>query len=195
MSEENEPVDAEIFDATAETQEIDSSNLEIDSATAGDPAVELSEVDQLKAQLADAEKRVLMAQADLDNFRKRNRREMLDQVKYASLGLMNELLESVDNLQRAIEAYQQDPNGDGLAEGVAMVSSQISKALENHGCKKIEAVGSSFDPNLHQALQMQPSDDHPANTVMMDLRPGFVLHDRLIRPSQVFVSTGANKEE
>jgi molecular chaperone GrpE len=97
-------------------------------------------------------------------------------------------------LQRAIEAYQQDPNGDGLAQGVAMVSSQISKALENHGCKKIEAVGAPFDPNHHQALQMQPSDDHPANTVMMDLRPGFLLHDRLIRPAQVFVSTGAAKE-
>jgi molecular chaperone GrpE len=192
MSEENEPVDAELVDAGAGTPTADLEN--VDAAMENQPQVELSEVDQLKAQLADAEKRVLMAQADLDNFRKRNRREMLDQVKYASLGLMNELLESVDNLQRAIEAYQQDPNGDGLAQGVAMVSSQISKALENHGCKKIEAVGAPFDPNHHQALQMQPSDDHPANTVMMDLRPGFLLHDRLIRPAQVFVSTGAAKE-
>lgn len=192
MSEENNPADEQSVEVSAETPMAENDNL--DRAMENQPEVELSEVDQLKAELADAEKRALMAQADLDNFRKRNRREMLDQVKYASLKLMNELLESVDNLQRAVDAYQQEPNGDGLAAGVAMVSSQISKVLESHGCKKIEAVGSPFDPNLHQALQMQPSDEHPENTVMMDLRSGFVLHDRLIRPAQVFVSTGAVKE-
>lgn len=153
------------------------------------------EVEQLKAQLADAEKRVLMAHADMENYRKRARRDMQDQMRYASLGLMSELLESVDNLQRAVESYQQEPNGDGLAEGVKMVATQISKTLETHGCKKIAAVGQPFDPNLHQALQMQASDEFGENTVMMDLRAGFQLHDRLIRPSQVFVSTGPEKKD
>jgi len=76
-----------------------------------------------------------------------------------------------------------------------MVATQITKVLEDHGCKRIDAVGQPFDPNLHQALQMQASDEHPANTVMQDLRSGFQLHDRLIRPTQVFVSTGPAKEE
>ena len=150
--------------------------------------------ENLQAQLADAEKRVLMAQADLENFRRRHRREMGDQLKYASLNLMSEVIESVDNLQRAIESYESDPNGDGLVEGVKMVAQQISAVLESHGCKKIEAVGQEFDPNLHQAMQMQPSKEHPANVVMMDLRSGYQLHDRVIRPSQVFVSTGSGKE-
>ena len=167
--------------------------MEADAASST-PVEELSEVEQLQAQVADAEKRVLIAHADLENYRKRTRRDMQDQMKYASLRLMTELLESVDNLQRAIESYQLEPNGDGLAQGVAMVSSQISKVLEDHGCKKIDAVGQTFDPNLHQALQMQPSDEHPANTVMQDLRAGFQLHDRLIRPAQVFVSTGPAKK-
>ena len=84
---------------------------------------------------------------------------------------------------------------DGLLEGVKMVAQQISTVLENKGCKKIEAVGQPFDPNLHQAVQMQPSDEYESNTVMQELRTGFQLHDRVIRPSQVFVSTGpANKE-
>lgn len=147
-------------------------------------------VESLQAQLADAEKRVLMAHADLDNFRRRTRRDLQDQIKYAPLGLITDLLESVDNLHRAIESYEKDPNGDGLVEGVKMVAKQISTTLENNGCKKIEAVGQPFDPNLHQALQMQPSDQFEPNTVMMDLRPGFQLHDRVIRPTQVFVSTG-----
>lgn len=197
MTEENEPIDP---DQENVNTPVDETNEAIDAAMEGEatdagPVVELSEVEQLQAQLADAEKRVLIAHADLENYRKRTRRDMQDQMKYASLRLMNELLESVDNLQRAVESYQQDPNGDGLAQGVAMVSAQISKVLEDHGCKKIDAVGQTFDPNLHQALQMQPSDDHPANTVMQDLRAGFQLHDRLIRPAQVFVSTGPTTDE
>ncbi len=151
-------------------------------------------IESLQAQLADAEKRVLMAHADLENFRRRNRRDMQDQLRYASLDLMNDVLESVDNLTRAVESYEKDANGDGLVEGVKMVAQQINTSLENKGCKRIEATGQPFDPNLHQALQMQPSDEHDANIVMLDLRAGFQLHDRVIRPSQVFVSTGPAKE-
>jgi molecular chaperone GrpE len=147
-------------------------------------------IEELKTQLADAEKRVLLAQADLENFRRRTRRDMQDQIRYASLGLMGEILEAVDNLSRAIESYESDPNGEGLVDGVKLVAQQISTVLENHGCKKIEAIGQPFDPSLHQALQMQASEDHAPNTVVLDLRPGFQLHDRVIRPSQVFVSTG-----
>ena len=199
MSDENQSNDPELDQENTNTP-VEDVNETIDAAMEADaaatePVEELSEVDQLKAQVADAEKRVLMAHADLENYRKRTRRDMQDQMKYASLPLMNGLLESVDNLQRAIESYEQEPNADGLAQGVAMVSAQISKVLEDHGCKKIDAVGQPFDPNLHQALQMQASDEHPANTVMQDLRPGFQLHDRLIRPTQVFVSTGPAKEE
>ena len=158
MSDENQPIDSEQDQETnnpaEDVNEAIDAAMEAESA-ATEPAEELSEVDQLKAQVADAEKRVLMAHADLENYRKRTRRDMQDQMKYASLPLMNGVLESVDNLQRAIESYEQEPNGDGLAQGVAMVSAQISKVLEDHGCKKIDAVGHPFDPNLHQALQMQ----------------------------------------
>ena len=199
MSDENQPNDQEL-DQENTNNPVEDVNETIDAAMEAEaattePAEELSEVDQLKAQVADAEKRVLMAHADLENYRKRTRRDMQDQVKYASLRLMSGLLESVDNLQRAIESYEQEPNADGLAEGVVMVATQITKVLEDHGCKRIDAVGQPFDPNLHQALQMQASDEHPANTVMQDLRSGFRLHDRLIRPTQVFVSTGPAKEE
>ena len=199
MSDENQPNDQEL-DQENTNNPVEDVNETIDAAMEAEaattePAEELSEVDQLKAQVADAEKRVLMAHADLENYRKRTRRDMQDQVKYASLRLMSGLLESVDNLQRAIESYEQEPNADGLAEGVVMVATQITKVLEDHGCKRIDAVGQPFDPNLHQALQLQASDEHPANTVMQDLRSGFQLHDRLIRPTQVFVSTGPAKEE
>ena len=181
---ENEPV-LEFPSA----EEID----QIANETAG-ADVPVDEVSQLREQLADAEKRVLMAHADLDNFRRRNLRETQDQIKYAPGKLMTEVLEAIDNLGRAVESYEKDKNGDGLNDGVKMVAAQIGTMLEKHGCKKIEAVGTAYDPNLHQALQMQPSEEYEANTVMMDLRSGFQLHDRVLRPSQVFVSTGASQE-
>ncbi|MEL7499598.1 MAG: nucleotide exchange factor GrpE [Planctomycetota bacterium] len=171
--------------------EVEFAEVPMEDVARGDHAETMDPIADLKQQLADAEKRVLMAHADMENYRKRARRDMQDQVRYASLPLMSELLESVDNLARALESYQQEANGDALAEGVKMVADQISRTLENHGCKKIEAVGEAFDPNLHQAMQTQPSDDYPANTVMMDLRSGFQLYERVIRPSQVFVSTGS----
>lgn len=190
MSEENQPTDHANVEPNVDNLDMSPDPDTIPMEEVASDHSDLSEVDQLRAQLADAEKRVLMAHADMENYRKRARRDMQDQVRYAALGLMGELLESVDNLHRAVEAYEKDPNGDGLSEGVKIVAQQITAALGTHGCKKIEAVGQTFDPNLHQALQMQPSDQHDANTVMMDLRSGFQLHDRLIRPSQVFVSTG-----
>ncbi len=161
---------------------------ESETPTAVQPQDEIS---QLKAALADAEKRELLAVADLDNFRKRTRQATQEQLRYATLGIMNEILEALDNLQRAIESAENDPTGTGLLDGVKMVADQISSILESHGCTKIQSVGQPFDPNFHQAVKMEHSDEYPANTVIKELRSGFQLHDRVIRPVQVFVSTGA----
>jgi len=152
-----------------------------------DPGADV--IQKLQDQLKDAEKRVLLAQADLENFRRRVRKESQDQIKYAGTGLMTDILDCVDNLHRAVEAYEADPSGDGLRDGVKMVATQILDSLSKRDCKPIEAEGQPFDPNKHQALQMQASE-LPANTVIQDLRTGYVLFDRVLRPSQVFVSTG-----
>ena len=151
----------------------------------------VDEVTMLKNQIAELEKSALRHQADLENFRKRSRAQVQEQLKYASLPLISQLLESVDNLNRATEmADGESADAAGIVEGVKMVSQQLGNLLEQQGCKKIEAVGQPFDPNCHQAVQMQPSDEFEANTVMTEVRAGFMLHDRVIRPAQVFVSTG-----
>lgn len=190
------PVDDQSQPADNESNQIEPASeellKELDAAmeTSSEPTVE-----SLQAELADAEKRVLMAHADLDNFRRRTRRDQQDSLKYATLPMMGQILEALDNFDRAMEAHEQDPSGTGLLDGVKMVAQQISDILTEKGCKKIEAVGQPFDPNKHQAMQMQPSDEYEANIVMMDLRPGFELHDRVIRPSQVFVSTGPAQDK
>jgi len=151
----------------------------------------VDEVTALRSQLAEMEKVALRHQADLENFRKRSRAQVQDQLKYASLPLITQILEAVDNLNRATEvANDESADAAGIVEGVKMVSQQLSNILEQQGCKRIEAVGKPFDPNCHQAVQMQPSDEFESNTVMTEVRAGFMLHDRVVRPAQVFVSTG-----
>jgi molecular chaperone GrpE len=161
---------------------------------ASESGTEIDEITDLRQKVAEAERQVLLAHAELDNFRRRNLRETQDKIKYASSGLMNDILEAVDNLGRAVESFEKDENGPGLHDGVKLVTQQITTILDSHGCKKIAATGEPFDPNLHQALQMQSSDEFPANTVIQDLRSGFQLHDRVLRPSQVFVSTGSENK-
>lgn len=167
--------------------------LESDTPT-GDAAVEPGSMEEqilaLTAKLAEADKRELLNAADMENFRKRTRQNTQEQLRYASLPVMNDVLEAADNLQRAVDAADADTDSGGLLEGVKMVAQQISSILEKHGCQKIETIGQPFDPNCHEAVQMQASDEFPANTVMLEVRTGFKLHDRVIRTAQVFVSTG-----
>jgi molecular chaperone GrpE len=160
------------------------------SAAPPDPRLE---TERLAAELREANDRVLRVQAELENYRKRMRRELDEERKYASLPLLRSLLPVVDNLQRAIAAAEQNPASGGLLEGVKMVVAQISGLLEQHDCKKIPALGAPFDPHLHEALAQESSAQVPAGAVSREMQPGYVLHERVVRPAQVFVSTGAPK--
>ncbi|MEX0793771.1 MAG: nucleotide exchange factor GrpE [Pirellulaceae bacterium] len=154
-----------------------------------EPAGELPEVEQLKKQLADAEKRVLIAHADLDNYRKRARREREDDLKYAAVPLLIELLPVIDNLQRAIQAVPESEQSSGIVQGVKMVEKQLHDAISRRGVETIQAEGQPFDPNHHEAILQQPSADVPPGTVLQQTQVGYRLHDRVIRPSQVIVSS------
>ena len=187
--------DPELETETAADLDVDALGQGIDGVEESADALAADEtestiIEKLKSALDESEKRALIAAADLENYRKRSAKNTQDQIRYASLPLMAELLEAVDNLNRAIESAPESEANSGLLQGVKMVSGQILNVLQSNKCEAIEAVGQPFDPNLHQAVQMQPSNEFPANTVMMEMRIGYRLHDRVIRPSQVFVSTG-----
>jgi molecular chaperone GrpE len=161
----------------------------------------------LEAHLEDAGQKVLRAQAELENYRKRAQREMADERRYAVLPLVRDLLAVLDNLSRAIEATHGSPHAPsedavsrsetttnaGLLEGVKMVANQFEAVLKQHGCTPIETVGHPFDPNQHQAIAQEPSDQYPAGTITRSAQIGYRLHDRVVRPAQVFVSTGPGK--
>lgn len=142
----------------------------------------------LRQELREANERVLRTQAELENFRKRARREMEDERRYAALPLIRDLLGVMDNLERALAASEKGDAPAGLLEGVRMVALQFNTCLEQYQCQRIPAVGAPFDPHLHEAIAQQPSADHPPGTVTLVVRQGYRLHDRVVRPAQVIVS-------
>jgi molecular chaperone GrpE len=179
------------------------------AAAANDEALAAAAADlriaELESQLKEASERALRVQAELENYRKRAQRELADERRYAVVPLVRQLLPVVDNLQRAIEAATQSsphapreevvsrsetPTVSSLLDGVRLVSDQFEAVLKQIGCEPIETVGAPFDPNYHEAIAQEPSSEHPAGTVTRAMQAGYKLHDRVIRPAQVFVSTG-----
>lgn len=145
----------------------------------------------LQQQLDAANDQNLKLHAELDNVRKRVRRDAEEQIKYASLPLMADLLGVFDNLRRAIDAAGSSQSADGLIEGVQMVAKQFEDTLGKFHCLPIAAdPGVTFDPHVHEAISQMPSDQYQRGTVLMEATKGFQLHQRVVRPSQVVVSTG-----
>ena len=182
-------------------------DLEVDFGDAFDEGAEEpvkeaeDELSALKRELAEAKDKTLRTFAELENFRKRSARTLQDELKYANMSLIRDMLPVMDNLLRAIEAAEkQDQAGElteqgkALLDGVKMVVEQFNTVLGKHNCTPIEAVNQPFDPNFHQAITQMPSADVAPNTVLMETQKGYVLHDRVVRPSQVIVSCEAQKE-
>ena len=112
---------------------------------------------------------------------------------YQALPLARDLLPAFDNLHRALAAAETSKNIDKLLEGIRMVAKQIEAALSRHQIVAIEAAGKPFDPNLHQAVQHMPTDEHPPMTVMHEVERGFTLQDRVVRPATVIVAQAPAK--
>jgi molecular chaperone GrpE len=148
-----------------------------------------ADVQKLRAELAAAKDRELRVHAELDNVRKRAARELDERLRYANMSLLRDLLPVIDNIERAIEAAEKNADAAALLEGFKMVDQQLGDVLNRHHCTRIEALHLPFDPNVHHAVMQQPSEEHPANTVLMVTQNGYQLHDRVVRPSQVIVST------
>jgi molecular chaperone GrpE len=180
-----EKTDHAVADAALESV---AAEVRTKSGSNGSPADR--KVADLEQQVREANERALRSHAELENYRKRSQRELIEERRYAIVPFARDLLPVVDNLERAIEAAQQSPDSTGLLAGVKLVADQLENVLKQHQCVRIETVGTPFDPNQHQAIAQEPSDQYPAGTVSRAAQSGYKLHDRVIRPAQVFVSTG-----
>lgn len=162
------------------------------SASRSNNPGEQASLAELREALRAAEAEVLRSQAELENYRKRARRDMEEERRYACLPLMRDLLPVMDNLQRAVtHAAKAGGESEALLAGVRMVAQELASTLEKHHCYQVEAAGVPFDPHYHEAIGQQPSSEVDAGHVALVVTDGYRLHDRVIRPSQVLVSTGA----
>ena len=143
----------------------------------------------LRDELAAAKDRALRAQAEMENYRKRMQKEMEDERRYAQLPLLSDLLPVLDNVGRAIQAAEKSPDSAGLLAGFKMVAQQLENVFARHHCQRIDALHKPFDPHLHAAIMQQPSSEYPPNTVIQVAQDGYQLHDRVLRPAQVIVSS------
>jgi molecular chaperone GrpE len=183
--EHNEPVEL----TEENTGEPVVGESETTNVAESDPVDEyLQEIEQLKAKLEEADNRILRLQADFDNFRRRTRIDQEASEKYRAQKLITDILPALDNFERAMKVEADNEQTRVLLQGMDMVYRSMVDALKKEGVEPIEAVGKEFDPHLHQAVMQGEDENYGANVVTDEFQKGYLLKDRVIRPSMVKVN-------
>jgi len=137
--------------------------------------------------------------AEMENLRKRFEREKIELIKFSNTNLVREILSPGDNLERALAAIPKDEklpqSVKNLVEGLKMVQKEFSTILEKNGVKKIDSLNKKFDHNYHQAMMEIEKEDVAEGTVVQEIQPGYIMHDRLLRPAMVGVSKKSSTEK
>ena len=174
-------------------EKLEEDSVEEEEVVKKEEAKELSPLEQLEEQIRLKDEEILKQKdtflrekAELENFKKRLTKEKEDFVQFANERLLKELLQIEDNLERAMAA----PNAtlESLKEGVEMIQKQFKDFLKNQKVEAIEALGKPFDPNLHEVLNQQESEEHEENTVIEEYSKGFTLNGRILRSAKVVIS-------
>lgn len=177
-------------------------NLDIEPQAAGNPeplvpvepaALTSEQLEELKQRAAKADEnwdRLLRTTADFDNYKKRAAREKQDAIKYGNESLLEKLIPVLDTFDMAMAAAQNsDPKAvQALQTGINMVHQQLRSTLADAGLEEINAAGKAFDPNLHEAVSQQETTEAPEGHVLQQMRKGYKLRERLLRPATVVVA-------
>ena len=140
---------------------------------------------------ADLQDQFVRLQADFQNFRKRVDSERQDLLKYGASRTLEALLPVLDNLTRGTASLTEQSDAKLLYQSFQIIMKDLNESLAAQGLKPIDAVGQPFDPFYHEAISNLPSTEHPENTVMQVVQSGYILHDRVLRPAMVIVSSGS----
>ena len=186
----NEEVEIESADQVELTEEQAVLNEEqISDETSVDPGEEyVKQIQVLKDKLEEADNRYLRLQADFDNFRRRTRLDLEASEKYRAQKLITDLLPALDNFERAMQVEADNEQTKALLQGMDMVYRSLVDALKKEGVEPIEAVGKEFDPHQHQAVMQGENENFGSNIVTDEFQKGYLLKDRVIRPSMVKVN-------
>jgi molecular chaperone GrpE len=147
-------------------------------------------LEQARKEAAEHYERWLRLQAEFENYKRRMHKEQQETMRYAQLPLLRDLTGVMDNLERAISHARGGNHAEqqSILAGLELVTKQIGEVFERFGMTRIAAKGETFDPHRHEAMKVVESGEHPDNTVVEEFRAGYVLHDRVVRPSMVVVS-------
>ena len=156
-------------------------------ATAEAAAPDVSPTVDLERERDDYKDRWLRKSAEFDNYRRRIERERREQAEQSVVDLMQDLLSVVDDFDRAL-TVDAGEGGAAYRKGVELIHGKLHDLLRRHGVKPIEALGADFDPNVHQAVMHEESPDHREGEVIGELRKGYTINDRLLRPAMVKVA-------
>ena len=150
------------------------------------------ELENLKNENSELKNQYLRKHADFENYRKRMAREKADSVKYGNQELLKDLIEIIDNFDRAIKSAADSQDFDAFRDGISMIEQQFTGMLQSKwGLEKMDCQGAEYDPNAHEALMMEESEDLEVPTVLEDFQAGYRLHDRVLRPAKVKVGKPA----
>ncbi len=199
FSRPSEPIDSEEEEEELEEKK----EMELEKAEAGIEERKEVQLDVLKEQLKRSEKehkeiedRLLRLAAEFDNYKKRTAREFQLIIKNANEELISQLVETLDNFQRALESVSRSNSTENSSDfesfhkGVVLIYQHFGDILAKEGLKEIKAVGEPFDPHLHEAVMQQESEEYPEGVIMDEISKGYVLNDRVIKHSKVVVSKG-----
>ncbi len=186
---------------TAETAKADESTMAAAEESAEvEPAEEEIEDEaaraaRLETEVAELHDQLLRALAETENQRRRSQREREEAVRYAAAPMLRDLLAVADNLQRALESVPGDAaDQDGalkiLLEGVQLTARELQTVFERHGIVKLDPMGERLNPHHHEAMFEVPDPEQPSGTIVQVVQPGYLLHDRLLRPARVGVAKG-----
>ena len=154
------------------------------------PEADLQErIQQLEQEVEESKDQLLRKAADFENFRKRLAREKEESIKYANAALLSDVVPIIDDFERAIQSAADSKDFDAFHTGVSMIEQRMVGMLErNWGLKRFSANGEPFDPEKHEAIAVEETDQHDTEIVLEDYQKGYLLHDRVLRPAKVKVA-------
>ena len=152
------------------------------------------DVAAMKREIDEKQDRLLRALAEMENMRRRAQRDREEFTRYATESLLRDLIPIIDNFDRALEAARGNSEAAKVVEGISLIQRELLRVLERAGVKRYSALGQPFDPTRHEATASVVSADAKPNTVVAEMLPGYLLHDRVLRAAKVAVAVAPDED-
>lgn len=190
MTDKTQNSSEEVEEPTDATDNVVEDAPETEAATP-----ELSELEKAQLEATEMKSRYLRSVADLENYRKRITREKQEIIRSAAANVVESLLPVLDNMKLGLQAAENHPEAKDVTVGFKMVDDQLKRSLSEQGLEELIPDGEVFDPNLHECIAHQPSEDVKEDHIIQTVRAGYRLNERLIRAANVIVSSGPAKAD